>query len=280
MNTVEQTLGSVTQLTILDRTDSGILLDGRDMGRIFLQRQGTQDGPLVGESIQVFVYTDSNGVPTATIQTPLATVGECAFLQVVDVSTVGAFLDWGLPKDLFVPFREQKTPMTVGHSYIVKIYLDTRSNRIAASTRLDKWIADTTDNLSAGEKVNLLFSNRTSLGWKAVVNNDVWGMLHSTDVFGTIKSGTQTTGFIKTLRDDGKIDLSLEQPGYGKVTQVCEAILSTLKENRGSIPVTDHSPPHVIREWFGVSKKTYKKALGALYKERRVVLSRDEVSLS
>lgn len=201
---------------------------------------------------------------------PVAGVGEFACLRVASATHIGAFLDWGLPKDLFVPFREQKVEMHEGQSYVVRIYLDEASGRIAASSKLDKFLDRAPATYKTGEKVRLLICDKTDLGYKAIVNERHWGILFYNEVFQTLERGQRIDGFIKQVRSDGKIDLCLHKPGFEKVTHLTDVILNHIKAQGGFMPVTDKSPPEEIYRLFGVSKKTYKQAIGALYKKRLI----------
>ena len=273
-------IGRLNTLRVVKATDSGVALDAGALGEIFLPQS---DGPATcrtGERLTVFLYTDSEDRPVATTQSPLAMVGDFARLKVVAETPVGAFLDWGLPKDLLVPFREQNTPMKRGRAYIVRVYLDERSQRVVASAKLDRFLSDTATDLHAGQKVELFVCTQTVLGRKVIINRAHWGLLHSSDIFQPLHSGQRLTGFVRTVRADGKIDVCLHKPGYAKVQDVSATILNALEQHGGQIPVTDRSTPESIRQWFGVSKKTYKKALGALYKKRLVTLTDAQVSLN
>lgn len=214
--------------------------------------------------------TEKNNRQTAAPEKPLAAVGEFACLRAVSVTSIGAFLHWGLPKDLFVPFREQKIEMQEGRSYVVRVYLDEASGRIAASSKLDKFLDQTPPTYKTGEKVQLLVCDKTDLGFKAIVNGRHWGILFYNEVFQPLERGQKIDGFIKQVRPDGKIDLCLHQPGFEKVTQLTDVILNHIKAQGGFMPVTDKSPPEEIYRLFGVSKKTYKQAIGALYKKRLI----------
>ena len=272
-------IGRLNTLQVVKATDKGVALDAGALGEIFLPQS---DGPATrrtGERLTVFLYTDSEDRPVATTQSPLAMVGDFARLKVVAETPVGAFLDWGLPKDLLVPFREQNTPMKRGRSYIVRVYLDERSQRVVASAKLDRFLSDTATDLHVGQEVELFVCTRTVLGRKVIINRAHWGLLHSSDIFQPLHSGQRLTGFVKTVRADGKIDVCLHKPGYAKVQDISTIILDALERHGGQIPVTDQSTPECIRQWFGVSKKTYKKALGALYKRRVVTLTDTQVSL-
>ena len=273
-------IGTLNTLQVVNATDRGVYLDAGELGEILLPQPDVPDACQPGEPLTVFLYTDSEDRPVATMQSPLAMAGDFARLKVVAETPVGAFLDWGLPKDLLVPFREQNTPMKKGRSYVVRVYLDERSQRVVASAKLDRFLSDTTTGLHVGQEVELFVCTQTTLGRKVIINRAHWGLLHSADIFQPLHSGQRLTGFVKTVRADGKIDVCLHKPGYAKVQDISVAILDALERHGGQIPVTDRSTPESIRQWFGVSKKTYKKALGALYKRRVVTLTDTQVSLN
>ncbi len=213
---------------------------------------------------------DSEDRLIATTLKPLAMVGEFAWLRVVSSSGAGTFLDWGLPKDLLVPFREQTVKMLPGRSYMVRIYVDPVSNRIAATARLDRFLDKTPARFKVGQAVELLICAKTDLGYKAIVDGTHWGMIFHNNVYRPIASGQRIQGYIQQIREDGKIGLCLDPPGYGRVGDVADAILAYLDQQGGFMPVTDKTPPEEIHALFGVSKKAYKQALGALYKARRI----------
>jgi len=273
-------IGTLNTLQVVNATDRGVYLDAGALGEILLPQPDVPDTCQPGERLTVFLYTDSEDRPVATMQSPLAMAGDFARLKVVAETPVGAFLDWGLPKDLLVPFREQNTPMKKGRSYIVRVYLDERSQRVVASAKLDRFLSDTTTDLCVGQEVELFVCTQTTLGRKVIVNRTHWGLLHSSDIFQPLHSGQRLTGFVKTVRADGKINVCLHKPGYAKVQDISATILDALERHGGQIPVTDRSTPECIRQWFGVSKKTYKKALGALYKRRVVTLTDTQVNLN
>jgi predicted RNA-binding protein (virulence factor B family) len=234
----------------------------------------------IGDSLEVFIYYDSEDRILATTEKPHAMVGDFAYLKVIAVNSFGAFLDWGLPKDLLVPFSEQKPRMKEGRSYVVKIYLDDRRHRIVASAKIDKFIGKKPGRFREGQAVDLLVVCRTDLGYKAIINGSHWGLLYTNEVFESIQPGQSVKGYIKRVRDKDKIDLTLQKPGYRKVDPVSHKILITLNSRGGFIPVTDKSPPEQIYELFGVSKKTYKKAVGALYKKRLIKIVNNGIKLN
>lgn len=273
-------LGQFHSLPVIDTRANGVVLDGGQSQQIFLPRHEDQAVHRTGDCIRVFVYLDAEGRLAATTKQPLAEMGQVAWLQVVDVNQMGAFVDWGLPKDLFIPFAEQQQTLRKGNYTLVKVYLDNQ-NRIAGSTRIDHWVKDDGSALKAGEKVSLLIAEKTELGFKAIINHHCWGLLYSNELFQRVHKGQVIDGYVKQIRADMKVDLTLNRPGFsrGKIDDVSQQILSQLEAHEGSLPVTDKSPPEAIYARFGVSKKLFKQALGALYKQRRVRLNKDSISL-
>ncbi len=273
-------IGKINNLKIIKKVDFGIYLDGGEHGEILLPSRYVPENCKVDEILKVFIYLDSEDRFIATTEKPYAMVGDFALLKVVSVSSVGVFLDWGLPKDLMVPFREQSPNMEEDKSYMVRIYVDKKSNRIAATTRLDRYLDNEPACFQPGEEVELLICNQTDIGYKAIINNTHWGVLYTNEVFQPLKSGQVIKGYIKKVRDDNKIDLSLHKPGYERVDDVTEIILNALKQKGGFLPVTDKSTPEAIYKMFGVSKKTYKKAIGAIYKKKLITIENDGIKLS
>ncbi|RKX45231.1 MAG: GntR family transcriptional regulator [Verrucomicrobia bacterium] len=263
-------IGKMNTLQVLRSTDFGLFLDGGELGDVLLPKRYVSSEWKPGDSVEVFIMLDSEDRLTATTQKPYAMVDEFANLRVVSVTGIGAFLDWGLPKDLLVPFREQKIKMREGQSYMVRIYLDHASNRLVASSKLDKFLDKTAAAYEATEKVDLLICAKTDLGYKTIINGAHWGVIFHNEVFQSLERGQRIEGFIKQIRDDGKIDLCLHKPGYEKVTDLTEVILNHIKQQGGCMPITGKSSPEEIYELFGVSKKTYKQAIGALYKKRLI----------
>jgi len=211
---------------------------------------------------------------------PLAEMGQVAWLEVVDVNQTGAFVDWGLPKNLFIPYAEQQHALRKGQHTLVKVYLDNQ-NRFAGSTRIDHWIKDDASGFTVGEQVSLVIADRTEMGFKAVINHRCWGLLYSNELFQAIRKGQVIDGYIKRIRADNKIDLSLSKPGFSKskIDAVTEHIIRELEAHDGRLMLTDKSPPKDIYATFGVSKKIFKQAVGALYKQRRISLDGDSINL-
>jgi predicted RNA-binding protein (virulence factor B family) len=272
-------IGQFNQLSVIEIGDRGVYLDDTQQGRIFLSRRPADRVLTVGDNVDVFIYTDSNHGLVATTETPLACVDEFAWLKVVDINDVGAFLDWGLPKDLLLPYSEQKYEPEIGRRVMVKVFLDKQTNRIAASTRIDNFLEEESTHYITGQEVDLLIVDKTELGYKAIVNHTHWGVLYTNELYQEISKGQRISGFIKRLRDDHKIDLTLEQPGYERIPSVADQIIEILKHHDGYLMVTDKTSPETIRSIFKVSKKVYKKAVGALYKQRRIDIEENGIRL-
>lgn len=217
---------------------------------------------------------------TTTNEQPLDHIGEVLWLKIADVNDTGAFADWGQPKDLFIPFAEQQYPLNEGRYALVKVYLDNQ-NRIAGSTRIDHLIRDDASDLVEGQEVSLVIADRTDLGYKAVINHRSWGLLYRNELFQDIRKGQVVTGYIKRIREDDKIDLSLSKPGFdkGKISSLSEQIIEQLEANNGHLPLNDKSPPEDIYSTFGVSKKVFKQTIGALYKQRQISIEADGIHL-
>ena len=271
-------IGQFNQLEIVKDSDKGLHLDAGKFGEILLPRRFVKTRSKVGDRVEVFVYLDSDDRVVATTETPHATEGSFAWLKVAEVNSVGAFLDWGLPKDLLLPFAQQKFTPEVGKRVMVRVYLD-NSNRLAASSRIDNYLQDEAPDYKVGQVVDLLIADKTELGFKAIVDNTYWGILYSNELFQPIKKGENITGYVKRVREDNKLDITLTQPGYEKIPGVAEQILDVLKEHDGYLMITDKSSPEAIRSVFKISKKVYKKAVGALYKERRIAIEEKGIRL-
>ncbi|NTV13014.1 MAG: GntR family transcriptional regulator [Desulfobulbaceae bacterium] len=272
-------IGRINKLSVKTTLDSGVFLAGGEAGDILLPRGEAPDPCRPGDEVVVFVYLDGEDRPRATTQKPLLTVGRFAGLRVVATTTSGAYLDWGVPKDLFVPLSEQPVKMVVGGVYAVFAYLDEKTGRIIASAKLDKFLDSLSAEYVEGEEVDLLIYAQTELGYKAVINQAHGGLLHKSEVFRPLAIGQELPGYIKKLRLDGKIDLSLQAAGYQGVDAIARDIFATLKEQGGRIAVTDKSPPAEIYARFGVSKKSFKKAIGALYQKRLICIDPEGISL-
>ncbi|MGM9803663.1 MAG: S1 RNA-binding domain-containing protein [Muribaculaceae bacterium] len=267
-------LGKINTLTVKRKVDFGLYL-GPEEGteEVLMPRRYTLSDMQIGDKVDVFVYNDSEDRMVATTEKPLAMVGEFALLRVKSVSNVGAFLDWGLMKDLLVPFREQKVRMMQGRWYIVYVYVDDNSQRIVASAKIDKFLDNTIAPFKPFDEVDLLVAQRTDLGFKVIINNLFSGMIYHNQIFQDVNIGERLKGYINTLRRDGKIDVMLGQVAKSREQEIADSILSYLARNRGTMRITDASSPEEIRVTFKCSKKDFKKALGHLYRQHLIDLS-------
>jgi predicted RNA-binding protein (virulence factor B family) len=273
-------IGKLNALRIVKIVEFGAYLDGGEHGEILLPKNTMPANCAVDTTIEVFIYFDSESRIIATTKKPYAMVGEVAYLKVVSTSSFGAFVDWGLPyKDLLVPFSEQKTHMRVDEFYCVFIYTDEHTGRIVASAQLDKFITDLNSDFQSGQTVELFITEKTEMGYKAIINNSHWGILYKNEVFQKLEIGQKIKGLVKRIREDKKIDLSLYESGYKKIENLLDTILTRLKEHSGFIPLNDKTPPEKIYEFFGVSKKSYKDAIGGLYKKKLISIENDGIRL-
>ena len=274
-------IGRTNVLRVVKRLPFGAYLSASSAKEeILLPKRYEPEGCKVDDLLKVFIYFDSEDRIIATTEIPLAQVDECAYLKVVDVNKVGAFLDIGLMKDLFVPYAEQETPMEKGKSYVVRTYLDEHSGRIMASSKLDKFLLEESHSHQAEQAVDLIIYAETELGYKAVVGTTYIGLLYKNELLEPLKIGDKKQGYIKTVRSDKKLDLTLQQPSQKTRSSLANQILSFIKEQGGSTILTDKSTPDDIYKQFKVSKKEYKKALGALYKRRLIVIEKELVKLA
>lgn len=263
-------IGQRATLSILRESKFGLYLDGGDLGEILLPGREMPANWSVGAFVDVFLYFDSEDRQVATLKQPKAMAGDFARLQCVSVTGVGAFLDWGLPKDLMVPFREQKTRMEPGKSYLVHVFVDEESGRLVATTRLSRHLDKTAPPWRGGEKVEIILFGKTPLGYKAIIEQTHTGLLFANQVFQELQPGEKLTAYIADRRPDGKIDLALNPPGRQRVDDLSERILAELKARGGFWPIGDHSSAEEIKEELGVSKRTFKQTVGALLKARKI----------
>ena len=272
-------IGTFNQLQVVKQVDFGVYLDGGELDTILLPRRYVPEGCEIGDWLDVFLYFDSDDLLIATTEKPKVQVGDCEMLTVVDINHAGAFMDWGLPKDLLVPYNEQQKPMEVGYSYVVHVFHDQNSDRIAASTKLNHHLDEETVWLKPRQQVNLLIAGRTDLGYKAVIDNKYLGLLFRADAFRPLKIGERLPGFVKNIRADGKIDLVISQSTLQGDHDLGEQIIRHLQEMGGESQVSDKSDPEEIYRLFKVSKKKYKQALGTLYKSKRILIEPGIVKL-
>ncbi len=272
-------IGKINTLKVVKKLDFGIYLDGGEFGEILMPKRYVPKNCEVDDEISVFVYRDSEDRLIATSETPKATVGEFAFLEVVAVTTVGAFLDWGLPKDLLVPYREQAHKMEKGRFYVVYIHLDKATQRIVASSKTYKFLDNLPPQYSINEEVDILITGKTDMAYQAIINNSHTGLLYKNEVFKDIKQGQRLKAFIKKIREDDKIDLSIEKQGFENRDDITERILTYLKNNNGFAALNDKSNPEEIYAILQMSKRNFKQAIGNLYKERLISIDKSGIRL-
>ena len=290
-------MGKLNRLKVIKEVDFGLYLDGgpgidpdcgpdcdpdsnEQTSEILLPSRYVPKNCNIGDEIKVFIYRDSEDRIIATTQKPYVMVGGFACLQVVSVSDTGAFLDWGLPKDLLVLYSEQKPKMEEDKRYVVRVYVDEESDRIAASARLDDFLhRESEDEFEVGEEVDLFVSNLTELGYQVIINSTHFAMLHMHEVIRPLKRGETVAGFIKNIREDGRIDATLHKRARDKTDDAVDIILGALRREGGFLAVTDKSSPDEIREAFSLSKAMYKKAAGSLYKRKIISIGKDGIRL-
>ncbi|OHC27163.1 MAG: GntR family transcriptional regulator [Pseudomonadales bacterium RIFCSPLOWO2_12_59_9] len=272
-------IGRYNSLQVVKHTDFGLYLDGGADGEILLpKRYIPKDTPSeVEDWLNVFIYLDSDDKLIATTEKPKVQVGEFASLKVLEVNSIGIFLDWGLSKDLLLPYSEEKRSLQAGDYCVVHVYLDKHTRRITATARLDRYLDLRPNTYQVGQSVDLLVAESTDMGFKAIINNQHWGLIHKNEVFKFLRNGIREKGFIKELRADGKISLSLQPVGQDAADALHQKILQLLQEQGGVLPVNDKSEPQLISDMFGVSKGNFKKAIGALYKQGLIVIHADRI---
>lgn len=272
-------LGEYNKLIVVKNVDFGLYLDGGKAGEILLPSRYIPEGTQIGDELDVFIYLDQEERIIATTETPICKVGDFAYLEAKWVNEYGAFLGWGLMKDLFCPFREQKKKMQLGESYIVHVHIDEESYRIVASAKVDRYLSKEPCPYKTGEEVDLLVWQKTELGFKVIINNQYAGLIYSDQVFSYIHTGDRLKGYIQTVRPDGKIDVTLQKNGRQQTLDFSSTLLDYIKEHNGICPFGDKSEAEDIYREFQVSKKVFKKAVGDLYKKKIITVSPLELKL-
>ena len=273
-------LGQYNTLKVLKFVDFGLYLDGGDGLEILMPKRYMPANAAEGDELQVFVYQDAEARLIATNEHPYATVGQFANLRINSVNATGAFADWGTSKELLIPHREQAIKMEEGHRYIIYIYIDEISGRIAGTSKLDKHLGNVPPTYEDGDEVDAIIWKRTPLGYKAIINHQHVGLLYNNQIFQELHIGERLRAWVKGIREDDKIDLSLQPIGYRQMIDPAEAtILKALHLHDGFMPLTDHSTPELISFELQMSKKTFKKAIGALYKQKRILIRPDGIQL-
>ncbi len=271
-------LGKYNTLKILRDSPFGMFLGGDGDESVLLPRKYVPAEAAIGDTLKVFVYADSEDRLVATTLTPKITLNQCAYLEVKAVAPVGAFLDWGLEKDLFVPFKEQVQEMQVGERHVVILLLDRKSNRLIASARIIKLIK-TNPTFTEGDSVDLLICHKSELGWQVIIDKEHLGLLYHNEIFQPLEIGDQLPGFIKQIREDGKVDVTLQKQGYGQIESSQQVLLDKLRKNNGVLELTDKSTPEDIADKVQMSKKTFKKAVGHLYKQKIITITPNGIEL-
>ncbi|MCM1522028.1 MAG: S1-like domain-containing RNA-binding protein [Muribaculaceae bacterium] len=273
-------IGKYNRLKVVKNVDFGTYLDGGSEGEILLPARYVSEPLLPGDELDVFIYRDNENRLIATTEHPYAEVGEFAFLQVTDVNRTGAFLDWGLMKQLLLPYSEQTMRLSRGMVIPVYVYLDDASRRIVASAKLDKFLGNRVPRYHQGEQVKALVYKHTELGYRAIVDNLFHGFIYQNELYHPLEIGSTVTAYVKNVRDDGKINLIMQGTGDGRLETLAKEIAERLEsEQDGWLPLTDSSSPEAIRHAFACSKKDFKKAIGSLYKERKIAILDDGIKL-
>lgn len=273
-------LGQFNQLTIIEKTEKGLVLDGQSFGQVFLPNKQTPTLQDEQKTVEVFLYRDTNDQIIATTDKPFAQAEQFAFLRVKQTNKLGAFLDWGLPKDLLVPFNLQYRKMEQGKSYLVYVFVDENSGKLVASSKLDKFLDIWPADYQPWQAVDIVIGGRTDLGFKAIINHKHWGLLYQNEIFKPLRVGQKLKAYIKNVREDGRLDLSLSRAGKDKVTDFNTKLLHYLEQHDGYCHLHDKSAPAEISKTFGVSKKTYKAAVGNLLKQGKITLSESGIHLT
>lgn len=272
-------VGKFNKLKIVKDLDFGVYLDGGDDLEILLPARYVPKNVKPGDELDVFIYHDNEGRLIATTLTPLAQVDEFQFMEVKSVNDTGAFLEWGLMKELLVPYKEQKMSMKEGKWYLVYVHLDHVTGRIVASARIDKYLDNTIPDYTFNQEVDLLVADDTGIGYKVIINNSHWGLIYHSEVFHRLEKGDRIKGYIKEVREDEKIDVSLTPLGYLKIDGIAKTVYDALKIQNGFIAVHDKSEPEIIYSLFRCSKKAFKQAIGSLYKQKIIDIEPDGIRL-
>ncbi len=273
-------VGKINSLEVVKIAEFGLFLDAGEYGTTMLPKRMAPEAVELGHYVDVFLYFDSDNQLAATTERPIAQVGEWGLMTIESVNSTGAFASWGIKnKDLLLPFSEQRTRFKPGQNVLVYVYTDKASGRIVGTTKFNKWLDKTPAKYTKNQQVDLIIAERSDLGFKAIVNGQHWGMIFPSDVFGKLFIGKRLKGFIKNIREDGKIDLSLQKVGVEKMDDLSEKIMETLAKKDGFIPLSDKSTPEAIFAEFRTSKGTFKKSIGTLYKQGKIVIEKDGIRL-
>lgn len=273
-------VGQINRLEVVKKADFGLFLNADDYGMTLLPNRFVPQGTEIGDVIDAFLYFDSDNQLVATTETPIAQVGEWGLMKIEGVNSTGAFAAWGIKsKDLLIPFSEQRSRFAVGQNVLVYVYTDKASGRIVGTTKFNKLLDKTPPQYTRNQQVELIIAERSELGFKAIVEGEHWGMIFQSDVFGKLFIGKKLKGYIKNIRPDGKIDLSLQKIGVDKMDDLSQKILDLLEKKGGFLPLNDKSSPEAIFNAFRTSKGTFKKTIGGLYKQGKLSIDKDGIRL-
>ena len=272
-------IGRTQPLTVARRARQGVYLDADNLGEVLLPTRELQSDVEPGDSVAAFIYHDGEGRLVATTRKPRAQLGEVAWLEVVSVGAVGAFLDWGLAKDLLLPFGEQKSRPEAGRHQLVKV-IQNHDGRLVGTAKLDRYIEDMATCYAQGDEVSLIVAHSTDLGYKVVVDDNYWGLISSSEIRAPLKRGQKLTGYVQRLREDLRLSISLNAPGAARSDELADRIMQQLEQNSGFLPLSDKSAPDDIFAAFRVSKSAFKQAIGKLYKARRLRIEKDGLYLT
>jgi len=271
-------VGQYNTLKVVKEVDFGMYLDGGE-DEILLPKRYVPPGLKTGDEISVFIYHDNDGRLIATTQRPIAIVGEIAMMEVADVNTSGAFMKWGIMKDVFVPIALQEKRMRPGDHRLVMLFIDEKTGRVTGTEKIDKYLSNYELTVKDHDPVDLVVYQKTDIGYKVIVNSRHMGVIHSNEIFRELETGEKIKGFVKHVRPDNKLDISIGSKGYTRVPEEEGKIVSLLKDNNGYLPYNDKSSPEDIYAFFGMSKKTFKMTLGALYKKRKITFTQTGTKL-
>lgn len=272
-------IGKINKLKVIDITEKGVYLEGGEEGHLFVPNRELQEKPAVGDELDVFVYRNAKRDAVASGIIPYAIAGEFDYLMVNEVSAAGALLDWGIAKDLFLPSREQTNKLKADRSYLVYVYYDEQTRQVIATMNIDKHLGLTKPEYKMNQKVDILVAKENEAGYRVIVDNAHWGIIYHSEIFEKVKYGMRTTGYVKCVREDGRIDVALQKQGFRATDSISSLILDELKQNGGFLPFNDKTDSQVIYDTFGCSKKNFKKSIGTLYHQRQILIEEDGISL-
>lgn len=272
-------IGKINKLKVIDITDKGVYLEGGEEGHLFVPNRELQEKPAIGDELDVFVYRNAKRDAVASGIIPYAIAGEFDYLTVNEVSPAGALLDWGIAKDLFLPSREQTNKLKADRSYLVYVYYDEQTRQVIATMNIDKHLGLSKPEYKMNQKVDILVAKENEVGYRVIVDNAHWGIIYHSEIFEKVKYGMRTTGYVKCVREDGRIDVALQKQGFRATDSISSLILDELKQNGGFLPFNDKTDSQAIYDTFGCSKKNFKKTIGTLYHQRQILIEEDGISL-